>query len=250
MKKYAAFVARFALVPMISGPFVVSMRGPASALEWAHILAGVATIYLTLWLLLKAAAHRQIRLQASLAFFAALLEAIPGVPRLHAMVSPILFATLAWAVMAVPPELKCERAKTPWIFAVPALVLLPVFFGVGYRHQTSGFLPHVSAALLVAGFLLIFCTILRERSSSNPAMRRACNLTIGAVILQITLGAAAFVIRLLEIENGLLLALARTLHITGAAPLLAATIELAIQYRRSAAHTDPVRPVLAPSGVL
>jgi len=264
MKKYATFVALFALAPMISGPFVVSMHGPASEFEWAHALAGIATIYLTLWLLLKAAVHRQMRLQASLALFAALLEAIPGMPRLHALMSPILFATLAWAVMAVPSllahngpcglcaysALKRESKKTRWIFAVPALVLLPVFFGVGYRHQTNGFLPHIGAALLVAGFLVIFCTVLKERNSSQPALRRACNLTIAAVIVQITLGVAAFVIRLLEIENGLLLAVARTLHITGAAPVLAATIELAIRYRGSPTDASSVRPVLAPSSVV
>jgi hypothetical protein len=45
-------------------------------------------------------------------------------------------------------------------------------------------------------------------------------------------GFAAFIIRLLEIEGGLWLAVVRTAHITGAAPVLAASAELAIQYRR------------------
>jgi hypothetical protein len=248
MKRYAVFTARFALVPMISGPFVVSMTGRASGLEWAHIIAGFATIYLIVGLLLMSARHRQIRLQAAFALVAGLLEAIPGMPRLHAAVSPVLFATLAWAVMSLPSGRQTAptgNQKTRWIFALPALVLLPIFYGVGYRHQTSGFLPHIAAALLVAGLLLMLCVALKERHPANAKLRRACNLTIGAITFQVVLGVAAFIIRLLEIEGGLLLAIVRTLHITGAAPVLAATIELAIQYRRGVAEDispDPVSP--------
>lgn len=234
MKRYTVFVARFALVPMIGGPFMVSMRAPANALELAHIVSGVITIYLILILLLKAVKNRQIRLHAIVALALALVEAIPGLPRLHAAVSPVLFATLASAVISLPDgQSRQTHAGSPWIYAVPAMVLLPVFYGVGYRHQTSGFLPHIGAALLVAGFLLMFSMVLKERRAADDKLRMACNLTVAAVLVQIVLGVAAFVIRLLEIENGLLLAVVRTLHITGAAPLLAATTALAIQYRRS-----------------
>jgi len=46
-------------------------------------------------------------------------------------------------------------------------------------------------------------------------------------------GITAFIIRMLEIEGGLLLAYARTAHITGAGLVLAASMELAVQYRRT-----------------
>lgn len=235
MKQYTVTVARFALVPMISGPFVVSMRGTANAFEIAHAAAGIAAIYLILILLLKAVKNRRIRVQAAIALLLGLLEAIPGLPRAHAVVSPILFATLVWAVVSLPDGQHSAPSRGRAIFALPALVLLPILYGVGYRHQTSGFLPHIGAALLVAGFLVMFSMLLKERRPADGNLRRACNLTITAVIVQIVLGIAAFVIRLLEIENGLLLQAVRTLHITGAAPVLAATTELAIQYRRNAA---------------
>ena len=235
MKRYTVFVARFALVAMISGPFVVSPRGPADALELAHIVSGIATFYLTLILLLKAVKNRQIRLQATAALALCLMEALPGMPSLHAAVSPVLFAVLAWAVVSVPEGPPLLSANRPWIACLPALVLLPILYGVGYRHQTSGFLPHIGAALLVAGFLVMCSMVLRDRHPGDERLRRACNLTIAAVVVQIVLGIAAFVIRLIEIENGLLLAVVRTLHITGAAAALAATTELAIQYRRSQA---------------
>jgi hypothetical protein len=233
MKRYAVFTAQFALVPMISGTFVGSPTGRESGLEWAHIIAGFATVYLILGLLLLSAKHRQIRPQAILALAVGLLEAIPRMPRLHAAVSPVLFASLAWAVIALPSGQKTAQGKSRWIFVLPTLVLLPILYGVGYRHRTSDVLPHISAALLVAGLLLGFCMVMNERHPANTKLHRACNLTIAAVLFQVVFGIVAFIIRLVEIEGGLLLAYARTAHITGAGLVLAASTELAVQYRRS-----------------
>ncbi len=80
---------------------------------------------------------------------------------------------------------------------------------------------------------MIFCVALNERNPGNTVLLRASYLTIAAVSVQVVFGIAAFIIRLLEIENGLWLAMARTAHITGAALVLAASVELAIHYRRS-----------------
>lgn len=233
MKRYAVFTARFVLVPMISGPFVVSATGRASGVGWAHIITGFETIYLVIGLLLMSAKHRQIRLQAMVALALGLLEAVPGMPQLHAAVSPILFASLAWAVIALASGRETEREKSRWIFVLPALVLLPIFYGVGYRHKTSGFVPHIGAALTVAGLVLGICAVLNERNPTNTKLRRACNIAIAAVLIQVVFGIVAFIIRLLEVEGGLLLTYARTAHITGAGVVLAASAELAIQYRRS-----------------
>ena len=233
MKRYARFAAQFALVPMINGPFVVSMTGRESVVEWAHIISGFATIYLIIGLLLVSAKNRDIRLSVVLALVLGLLEAIPGLPQLHAAVSPLLFATLTGAVITLPPETATVHGKSRWIFALPALVLLPIYYGVGYRHQTSSFWPHIGAAMLVAGFLAIFCVAMNERHPANKILRRASNLMIAAVLGQVVFGIAAFVVRQLEIQNGFFLAVARTAHITGAALVLAASAEFAIQYRRS-----------------
>jgi heme A synthase len=232
MKRYAVLTTRFALVPTISGTFVISTNGRASGLEWAHTITGFATIYLILGLLLMAARHRQIRLQAAVALAVGLLEAIPGMPRLHAVVSPVLFASLAWAVSVLLSGPEPARGNSRWIFLLPAFIMVPILYGVGYRHKTSGFLPHIGAALLVAGLLLCFCMVMNERHPENTNLRRACNLTIAAVLFQVVFGIVAFIIRLLEIEGGLLLAYARTAHITGAALVLAASMELVVQYRR------------------
>jgi rhomboid family protein len=233
MKRYAILAARFALVPIISGPFVVSATGRASAIEWAHIITGYATIYLIVGLVIVSAGHPQLRLPALVALAVGLLEALPNMPQLHAAVSPILFATLTWAVLAQPAREETARGKSRRIFVLPAMVLLPLYYGVGYRHQTSSFVPHIGAALPVAGVLVGFCMFMNERHPENKTLRRACNLTMTAVLVQVVFGIVAFIIRLLGIQGGLLLAYSRTAHITGAALVLSATTELAIQYRRT-----------------
>ena len=233
MKRYAVFVLRFALTPMISGTFVVSLSRPASLIEWAHIISGFALIYLIIGLLIRSAMHRELRLPGFFALIAALLETIPGVPRLHAAVSPILFTTLAWAAVALPRPGNEESAKPLRIFALPALVLLAILYGVGYRHKDSGVAPHIAAAMLVAGALLIFCMYVNQRYPEAATLRGIANLTIAAVLFQIAMGVTALVIRMLEIEGGLALGLSRTAHITGAGALLAASTMLAIQYRRT-----------------
>jgi hypothetical protein len=232
MKRYAVFTARFALVPMISGPFVVSMTGRASGLEWAHIITGFATLYLIFFLLLLSAKHREVRLPAVVALAVGLLLAIPGVPQLHAAASPVLFAILSWAVITLPSVAETGQGRDCGVFILPALVLAPIFYGVQYRHQTSGLMSHLGAALPVAGLLLIFCLVLKERHAGNQLLCGACNITIGAVLFQVVFGIAALIIRMLEMDGGITLAVARTAHITGAAPVLAASVLLAIQYRR------------------
>ncbi len=236
MKRYAVFVLRFALAPMISGTFVVSMGWPASLIEWAHIVTGFALIYLIVGLLIRSAMHPELRLPGFVALIAALLEAIPGVPRLHAAISPILFTALAWAAVALPPSARNESGKTLRIFALPALVFLAILYGVGYRHNTSGIAPHIAAAMLVAGALLIFCMYVNQKYPEETALRGMANLTIAAVLFQVAMGVTALVIRLLEIEGGLALGLSRTAHFTGAGALLASSTMLGIQYRRCHAH--------------
>lgn len=235
VKRYPVFVMRFALAPMISGPFVVSMCGTAAPVEWGHIIAGFATIYLIIGLLIRSFMYRELRLPAFVALLLALMEAIPGVPRLHAAVSPLLFTTLAWATVAMPSEPYVAGVRNKRIWILPALVLLAILYGVGYRHATSGFAPHIGAAMLAAGTLLIVCVVFQQNYSDDTVLRGVTSLAIAVVVFQIVAGATAFVVRMLDINGGLLLGLARTAHITGAALLLAITTMLAIQYRRRSA---------------
>lgn len=232
MKRYAVFVLRFALAPIVSGTFVVSMSGGASLVEWAHIVAGFATIYLIIGLVLRSAMYRELRLPAYTALGLALLEGIPGMPRLHAAISPLLFTALAWAAAASPAERGDAPGKGWRIFVLPALVLTAIVYGVGYRHATSGVAMHIGAAMLAAGVILCFCVAITQNHPQDAALRGMANLTMAVVLFQIAAGGTALVVRLLEINGGLALGLARAAHVAGAGPVLAASTMLAIQYRR------------------
>jgi len=217
---------------MISGTFVVGMGWPASLIEWAHVITGFALIYLIVGLLIRSTMHPELRLPGFFALIAALLETIPGVPRLHAAMSPILFTTLAWAAVARPRSTDDPSDQPLRIFALPALVFLAIFYGVNYRYKESGVAPHIAAAMLVAGTLLIFCMYVNQKYPEDAKLRGIANLTIAAALFQVAMGVTALVIRMLEIDGGLTLGFALAAHITGAAALLAASTMLAIQYRR------------------
>jgi hypothetical protein len=234
MKRYPVFVMRFALAPMISGTFVVSKTGTAAPIEWAHIITGFATIYLIIGLLIRSTMHRELRLPGVVALLLALIETIPGVPRLHAVVSPLLFATLVWATVALPREQRAVAPKSLRMFILPGLVLAAIFYGAGYRHQTSGLFPHLGLAMLATGVVLICCVMVNQNNPADAILRGVSSLTIAALLFQIVAGITALVVRLLEINGGLTLGLARTAHITGAAVLLAISMVLAIQYGRRA----------------
>ena len=62
MKRLPVFAVRFALAPMVSGTFAVSMSGRASWIEWAHTVTGYAAIYLILGMVLVAVRLRRKRL--------------------------------------------------------------------------------------------------------------------------------------------------------------------------------------------
>jgi len=244
MKRYAVFAARFALVPMISGTFF-STSQPSSLVEWAHIATGVAMIYIMIFLLLRSLVDRSGTIPAVIALLLALLAAIPGMPRFHAIVSPLLFATLVWGTVAqsdAPDPLPTRRLR---IWILPALVLIAIWFGAGYRHQVSSVVSHIGAAMLAAGLLLGFCMVVNDKYPYASPLRSVAGMTIAAVIFQVVAGVAVLVIRMIDTDGGLILAVSRTAHFTGACLLLAAGVLFAWQYRRVPA--PPPKPEEAPA---
>ncbi|HXE65197.1 MAG TPA: hypothetical protein VN519_16755 [Bryobacteraceae bacterium] len=250
MKRYAVFVMRFALATMISGTFVVSTTGRESPIEWAHIVLGFVTIYLIIGLLMRSTNYPELRAPGALALVLALLEAIPGTPRLHAAISPLLFTALAWAALARPHGTAGVTRGKRQIFILPLLVIGAIFYGVGYRHATSGFVPHLGMALLAAGLLLGVCVAMNQNHPDDAVLCGAAKLTIAALLFQIVAGVAAFVIRVLDMDGGLALGLARTAHISGAALVLAAATMLALEYSCGATKGAAENPESLPRRIV
>lgn len=232
LKRYTIFAAQFSLAVIVSGTFVVSPNSRAAPVEWGHLLTGIALIYIVFGMLLVSARHRQIRLPAAVALVLALAEAIPGFPRVHAALSPLLFGALGWAWLASRPTQPESAPRSSAALLLPLFVAAAVFYGVGYRHQTSGIVPHIAFAMAAAGFSLVFSMLATQKHPADVRLKGLARLTTWGVVLQVLAGVVALVVPMLEIDGGLTLALARTAHITGAATLLASVAILAIHYRR------------------
>ena len=232
MKRAVVFAARFALAPILTGSMVVSVGAGSSAFERAHAVIGFATIYLVFGLLVLAAKERALRIPAAVALLLALIEALPAMPMLHAVVAPFLFATLAWAGYARSRSAAVAPEGGLAILMLPLSLAIPIAYGVAYRHQTAGLEAHLGSAMLVGGAILIAAVVFQQQHPDRTNLVLASQVALGSVLLQVVFGMAAMVIRMLEVENGLLLAVVRAIHIAGAAPLLAATIVMVSEYRR------------------
>ncbi len=233
MKRYTVFVARLSLASLLSGTFVVGVGAGHSPFERAHAVVGVLLVYAVLGLVLFALKERRLRSEAGVAMILALLELVPASPMLHGVVSPFLFTSLAWAALAASKFESGEAIAFPGAaFVLPALLAIPIAYGVAYRHQAAGMTEHVGSAMLVAGTVLIAAYVLQHQHPENRNLLSSCNVVMVAAVFQVVLGMSALVIRLLELEDGIYLAVARAIHIAGAAPLLAATVILASQYRQ------------------
>jgi hypothetical protein len=113
--------------------------------------------------------------------------------------------------------------------AAPALVLLQIILGAAYRHKAIGVMPHMAGAMLVAGLLLVVCTMVLQRFPQSAPLRNTAGALLAIVLLQVSLGIAVFVMRLLDVETTpAFLPLAVT-HVTVASLVLAATTALAIR---------------------
>jgi hypothetical protein len=233
MKQYPLFAARFAVAPILSGTMVVSVGRGSSLFEWAHAAVGIATIYVVLVLVLRSVMQPRLRWPAAVSLLLALLETVPSVPLLHAALALLLFTTLCWGYYAtlapegspVPPQ------RSRWLFLLPAMLLVPIGYGIAYRHQVGEMTEHVGTGMLGGGVLLIVAFVLQQNAANRPNLMAAARIALWTSLFQIVFGMATLVLRILEIDGGLPLAALRAAHITGAAFLLAATLLLALQLR-------------------
>jgi heme A synthase len=142
---------------------------------------------------------------------------------IHALLAPLIAG-----VCAVVPDLLATEAD--WVHLehgralrlislwLPPLTLMQIIFGALYRHKIWGILPHMAGALVVALLSLIVCTLLMQRAPEGTTVRGAAVMLLSAVLTQVTLGIAAFVMRLLEIDTTVAFTIVAALHVaTGSA---------------------------------
>lgn len=140
----------------------------------------------------------------------------------HACIAPVFFTACVAAALWKPPRIGR-------LVLLPFLITCQIALGAAYRHKAFGVMPHLAGALVTAGVLLVFCTIVLQRPGQSAPTRSAAAATLGTVLLQVSLGIAIFVMRLLDVDTGPSFALLAAAHITVGALTLAAATVLALR---------------------
>ena len=134
-------------------------------------------------------------------------------------------------------------AETPYLplaaFWTPPLVLVQISLGALYRHKVFGVLPHMAGAMVVAGLVLVTSVMLLQNLPGHPTLRP---IAIGAMcvfLLQVSLGIATLVMRLLDFDTSPGFVFLAAAHVCTGALTLAASLLLAVEVRRCAPSGRP-----------
>jgi heme A synthase len=279
LHRYAVFVAMCTLLLIITGALVTSSepvsptasqsladsRGVSQAtgdvfLVQVHRNAALPVIILTLGLavwLLVAKKSRWLRGVVWAAMVALILEGVLGEQAVlrwlpattnfsHAYLAQLFFScTVAIAVFTSPawnrsPELVEDRLslRTMSLF-VPALVLVQVALGAAYRHQAMGVLTHIFGALVVAVFVLLVGVLVVKQYPGHRSLKQAAVALMSITGLQVLLGFAAFLTRLMTNQATPPVVISTVAHVATGALTLAASVVLAIQIRRNVRAAQP-----------
>jgi heme A synthase len=159
---------------------------------------------------------------------------------LHAVCGHIIFASLAAATVVVFTVSRYEEpvisipggfplvSLAAWI---PWLVLSQVAMGALYRHNLWSVMPHMAGAMIVAFLLVSEGVILLQNAPEHRLLHRAAVCAIAIVVVQISLGIADFLVRLLDFEDSLVWLVLSLTHVTVASLTFTASICLVASVR-------------------
>jgi hypothetical protein len=213
LARYPGFLAICILLVIASGAAVADHQAELIRL---HTVAGIALGVLLLGLLRFGWAGR-------VAIAVAALEFVPASPIFHECLAPVLLAIVILIRTEAPPAAEPPGSLGWLAMLAPPLVLLQIAFGAAYRHKIWGVIPHLTGATLVACLVLILCVMLIQR---RPMLRTPVAVTMTIVLVQVSLGAAAFTLRLLDLDKSGWFSALTAAHVTAGASLLAATVSL------------------------
>jgi heme A synthase len=219
--------------------------------EDAALLAGGMTLLLAIWLQ-PTNTRSWLRLIAwgavgVVAVDAALSElqvraALPAWQSIaHAWLAPLLVACLAAVACFTTPEWQAEPDAVDlkeWPFipaaakAAPVIVLLQILMGAAYRHKEWGVMPHMAGAMLVAAALLVIPVMLLQQYPNHPSLKPISIAAMSIALVQVTLGIAALVMRLLDFDADTGFIALSAAHVCVGALTLAASLVLAIEITR------------------
>jgi len=238
---YAVFVAFFTLLVIMSGAAVTTSRGLFQNVHIVHIVAGATdgllVAGLCLWLRRGWSILAIVIVDAGLGRFEG---PVPGT--LHACLAALLFASVAAISLFTSrswqrdPELVQDygRPSLPFLSgAVALLVALQVAFGAGFRHKAVGVLPHLLGAMVVALFIMILGAFVSIQFPKHPTLRPMAAAFMTLTGIQVCLGMAAFLMRLMNLAGTKTFLAISVAHVATGNLILAASAMLALEIRRS-----------------
>jgi hypothetical protein len=169
-------------------------------------------------------------------------ETIPGLTLLHAILAQLIFGLTVFISHSVRPCLKEAASMRRFAIAIPPLVLLQTALGAAYRHKALGVLPHIGGAMVVVLLTLLVCVIILQRVPIAGPLRSSAIALIVVVLVQISLGIAAFLMRLLDADQGPAFAWITVAHVTNGALTLGASVILAMQFGRESTFDRELDP--------
>jgi heme A synthase len=164
---------------------------------------------------------------------------------LHATLAPLAFSILvAIAFLSSSrwndtPELVDDHAS-PLVrrlaIAGPPLVLLQTTLGAAYRHKLTGVIPHLVGAMIVSIVILAAATLVTQHHPLHRGLRSAAKWMTSILLAQVILGATAFAMQLLDVDDPIAVMIVTSSHVVVGSLTLAASLLLAMQVQRNVRH--------------
>lgn len=166
----------------------------------------------------------------------------PIVGTLHAVLGAFLFAALA--AMALVTSKSWQRdpdfvqdygwpSLKSLSTAASFLVAVQVAFGAGIRHSELGVMPHLLGALVVALLIMIVGAFAMNQFPKHPTLRPAAIALMVITGLQVFLGMAAFIFRMMNFTATAAWLGISVAHVATGSLTFAASVIFALEIRRN-----------------
>jgi cytochrome c oxidase assembly protein subunit 15 len=139
--------------------------------------------------------------QAVLGGITVLLGLPAPISTAHAAAAQLFFCTLValtvftggWWQSDLPLIEETAHPTLRSVASVTAgIIFLQLILGAAFRHNAFGVLPHIFGAGVVTAMIAWTAAIVYCRYSDVPPLRKAANVLVGLLVLQLLLGVAAY----------------------------------------------------------
>ena len=120
------------------------------------------------------------------------------------------------------------RTIAAWI---APLVALQTLMGALYRHNLWSVLPHMAGAMLVAFLLVGSGVVILQQAPHHAKLASVARWTLFLVLMQVLLGIADFLLRLLDFQTAAVWLPLSVAHVTNGSLVLSVSIVLGIYIR-------------------